>query len=248
MVAQWVSFEGRGIDALPSGAGIARYSIPDGEVLDRVPLESPPTSPPCWYPGTEARVLYAAGDGWLYHYNFDEPGDGPGQDGGNRASSAGLAGPPPGLETVVFFHPTWPTDPRLRGRLIVSLSGLEGSGKGSRFTPAKLWWLQLDPGGTTVEAAGRLTVPGADDEGLDERRPEVTTTPDGGLVLSYRACPRGAIGGQPRLATIAFDPATHVPIALLTAPDAPAEGGPPIAPRSSADGRQVAHARGGRVR
>ena len=69
---------------------------------------------------------------------------------------------------------------------------------------------------------------------------EVTTTPDGGLVLSYLAGRRGTAGGQPRLATIAFDPATQAPIALLTASDTPAEGGPPVAPRSAADGRQVA--------
>ena len=248
MVAQWVSFEGRGTVALPTGSGIARYSVPDGEVLDQVRVESPPTSPPCWYPGTEARVLFTAGDGWLYHHNFDEPGDGPGGDGGNQPRPLAWPDRPPGFEQIVFFNPTWPDDPRLRGRLIVALSRVEGNGKSSRFTPSKLWWLQLDPGGTRVEAAGRLTVPRADEEGLEERRPQVTTTPDGGLVLSYTAGPRGTPGGQPRLVPIAFDPATHTPIALLTASDSPAEQGPRIALRSSADCRRVAHSRRGRVR
>ena len=148
LVAQWVSFEGRGNDALPSGSGIARYSIPDGEVLDRVQIESPPTSPPCWYPGTEARVLYAAGDGWLYHYNFDEPGDGPGEVGGNQPRPLAWPDRPPGLERLVFFHPTWPNDPRLRGRLIVALSGLEGSGKGSSSR-------RRSSGGSSSTRAGR---------------------------------------------------------------------------------------------
>ncbi len=248
MVALWSSFEGQGHESLPSESGIARYSIPDGEFLGRVQLESPPTSPPCWYPGTEARILYVAGDGWLYHYNFDETGDGLGSDGANRPRPLAWPDRPPGLEGIILFHPTLPDDRRLRGRLIAGLSRLEGSGRESRFTSPKLWWLQLDPGGTIVETAGRLTVPCEDDEGMGERRAQVNTTPDGGLILSYTIASRTNPGGEPRLAPIAFDPATHAPIALLTASDAPSEGGPPLAPRSLADGRQVAHARGGLAR
>ncbi len=248
MVAQWVSYEGRGRCAIPSQSGIARYSIPDGNVLDRVQVESPPISPPCWYPGTEARVVFSAGNGWLYQYNFDEPGGRHGSDGEDQPRPLAWPSRPPGFEQLVLLNPTWPTDPRMRGRLIVSLSRIEGTGKRSRFTLARLWWLQLDPGGTTVVAAGRLTVPRADEDALEERRPQVTTAADGELLLSYLACPPGRSGGQPRLAPIAFDPATKAPMAFLTASDAPAEGGPRSVPRASTDGRQVAHSRGKQVR
>lgn len=249
MVAQWASFEGRGRGALPSGAGIARYSIPDGKVLDRVPLESPPISPPCWYPGTEARILYTAGDGWLYHYHFDESGDGPVRDDERQPRPLAWPERPAGLERVVFYQATWPNDPRLGGRLIVAMSRLAGGGKSPRFAPSKLWWLQLDPGGTTVEAAGRLTTPRADEEGgIQERDPLVTTTPDGGLVLSYTTSPEGTPGRRPRLAPIEFDPATHAPIALVTASDARAEVGPQVAQRLWHDGRRNSDSPGVRVR
>ena len=248
LVAQWVSFEGRGSGMIPSGSGIARYSLPEGELMDRVQLESPATSPPCWYPGTEARILFPAGDGWLYHYNFDEPDDEPGNDGANRPRPLAWPDRPQGLEKIVFFHATWPEDPRLKGRLIVGLSRIEVSGKGSRFTTPKIWWLQLDPGGTTVQAAGRLTGPCEDDAVIQETHPQVTTTPDGRLMLSYTVAPPGTPEGRPRLVPIAFDPATDAPFALETASDAPAEDCPPMASGRSAIGRQVAQSRGGLAR
>ncbi len=67
----------RGHGALRRGVrsyGLARFTIPDGELLDHVPLDILPASRPCWFPGTTARVLFAAGDGRLYRYDFGGEG------------------------------------------------------------------------------------------------------------------------------------------------------------------------------
>src|SRR5947209_8169861 len=62
VVGRWGSRSGSGTDRLSNGIGLGRFSCPEGRALDRVPVAAVPTGPPCWFPGTSARVLFAAGD------------------------------------------------------------------------------------------------------------------------------------------------------------------------------------------
>jgi hypothetical protein len=51
--------------------GLLRFLYPSGQVLDRIALSVVPAAAPCWYPGDPQRILFAGGDGVLYHLAFD---------------------------------------------------------------------------------------------------------------------------------------------------------------------------------
>src|SRR5206468_569384 len=71
VVGRWSELSADGPSADVDEFGLARYTLPSGRVLDRVPLDVVPASPPCWFPGFTARVLYAASDGLLYRLSFE---------------------------------------------------------------------------------------------------------------------------------------------------------------------------------
>src|SRR5262249_28483870 len=54
------------------GFGLARYSYPSGEVLDPLPVDVAPASPPAWFPDLSARLIYAGTDGRLYRIAFED--------------------------------------------------------------------------------------------------------------------------------------------------------------------------------
>lgn len=72
--SQVVSFRCQGINK--GAIMLERASFPDGEVLDSIETEVFPSgSKVCWFPGTDARVLFIGGDKRLYQFAFEFEGD-----------------------------------------------------------------------------------------------------------------------------------------------------------------------------
>ena len=166
------------------GMGLARYAFPGGRLLDRVPTEMIPASAPCWLPGTSASVLFAATDGRLYRFGFepdpgyhDEPAD---EESGPRRVVWRCR--PPGVGEVWVGDPHLPSDPRLAGKLVVSLRIWEQATRTRRLSRAELWWLEINSDGTEIVGAGRLT---PRDTGTEEHWPVVGARSDGGMTLAY---------------------------------------------------------------
>ncbi|WP_435018881.1 hypothetical protein TA3x_000870 [Tundrisphaera sp. TA3] len=162
--------------------GLARYSYPDGRLLDRVSTDVMPIAPPAWYPGTRARVLYVAGNGHLYEFDFE----------GDRMRSEIEPKPhritwgcrPPGEGEPFLTEVRWSDDPRMASFPLVTLRRrlIDAEGR-QEFTRTQIWWLKLDPAGSTVLAAGPLIDGDAGDQ--DEHSPAITTLPDGRLAASF---------------------------------------------------------------
>lgn len=174
-------------EATDRAYGLARITFPDGEVLDHIETDVVPVSSPCWYPGTGARVLFAAGDGKLYQCNF-EPGDD-----GAAGSDRHVERPRPiawncefpGGEGLYLAEPHWPTDPNFSRILFVSLRTSRRIRGEMESTPAQIWWLRLSEDGDSIEEAGRLFNPPASQPEANERCPTVGRTPDGRPLLAY---------------------------------------------------------------
>jgi hypothetical protein len=192
------------------GSELVRFATPGGRVLDRVPVSPNLTCPPCWYPGTSARVLLATWDRGLYEYNFDEAE--------TARSPRGLrevpwrVGRPPG---AVPTDLSWARDQRLRGCL---LAAVWTSGENEPLV--RLWWLRLDGDGRSVVAAGPLMprdTGGA--MGPAERAPVWGRAADGTAWLAYLACgdARGNDPCQLRVAPASIDAATGAPRAERSA-------------------------------
>jgi hypothetical protein len=241
VVGRWVDRSGP--DGLFGGFGLARYTFPSGEALDRVSLDVMPVGRICFMPGRAARVVFSGGDGKLYRFTFEDDGD---------ASTAGegparpvvvgwrerTAGPRP----VALNDPIWPQETRLGGRLVVSLTLDLQTPRGRSVHSSQLWWLELDASRTEVVAAGRVVQPGAaaPAEGVvDESRPCIAVTPDGGLAMAYLSRRAGEAGWKLRVAPVDVQSETGIPAvreeATVTLADARAHA----APIFSRDGRWV---------
>lgn len=167
--------------------GLARCALPGGQVIDRVPLDVNPSGPVCWFPGMVARVLYTGTDGRLYTLAFEKPGtfrarDDDGDKPEARPVSWNCGRPGTKLS---LRDPVWPSDPRLKGRLVVSLS-YRARGNDEVLRPSRLWWLQLDKDGTAVVDAGPMRADAEDPGSPDEERfPNLASGPGGKLYLAY---------------------------------------------------------------
>jgi hypothetical protein len=194
--------------------GIIRCAFPSGRLIDEIPLEIFPIGNICWFPEPPARVLFAGTNGKLYRGTFPGDADLPplDPDGESESASGTHVAPlrwgcdPPGGGVIRMSDPFWSTDPRMKDRLLVSLSYRVGSGREARYTPAKLWWLQIDEGATTIQAAGPLVAAsGADELVEEERLPSVSATPNGGLALAYLRRDKNSSHWDLRLAPITLD-------------------------------------------
>jgi hypothetical protein len=229
--------EGEG-SSLRTISGLVRMSLPDGEVLDRLPLSEGalPEGPPCWIPGATASVLYVGGDFGLYRVDFEL---GRTDDDevmfGTHPRPLGWRSPMPGAG-VQFRDVAWPDDSRLGGRVLVSLRFKEE--KSGRYTDWQIWWLQLDRAGTSIVAAGRLLGPGPSDMAASSRLPNLVTL-GGEPALAYLARWPGESGLQLRVAPIHFGPDPGTPNAREEESRALAEGCLPISPVASPDGRWI---------
>lgn len=167
--------------------GLARFSLPDGELLDHVETDVVPVSSPCWYPGTRARVLFAAGDGMLYQYNFEAAESGDGRDGRREAQPHPLTWncAVPGGDGVFLSEPNWPSDPRFSHLLFVGLRKTVTSKARLSSTSTQIWWLRLSDDGGSIDEAGLLLEPSADGEESNYRCPTFGEAPGGRPVLAY---------------------------------------------------------------
>lgn len=223
VVGRWANRTFEGPRTISDEFGLARFSFPDGRVLDRVPTETYPAGPPCWLPGVQARVLFAAGDGQLYRFSFES--DFP------TTSSEGLREPvdsepkvltwacpkPEGCD-VFIGDISWPEDPRMGGRLVVSLRVHERDEFGARrFSKTQLWWLKLNHSATRIIEAGPLINHDLKDSltrSFDERSPTVAALPDGSLGLAYTRQTEFGLGWSVCLATLSTD-TEHRPVPAI---------------------------------
>jgi hypothetical protein len=216
MVGPWKGNWGQAQRRVPQEFGLVRWTVPDGQVLERVLLDVVPFTRPCWFPGPAARILFATGDGRLHRLDFD---DGPGsravrRDGPRRAWHLPWQATLPAPGVLVISDPTWPDDPRLGARLIAAITVPGSPGAPTTDAGPHLWWLRLDRDATAVEAAGRLTTPapaGAPESPEEDRFPALATAPDGTLVVAYLSRPSIHFQWQLRLAPVAIDPASGEP-------------------------------------
>ncbi|MBX6315697.1 MAG: hypothetical protein IRY99_22695 [Isosphaeraceae bacterium] len=240
LVGRWYAKTGDGHDMQIQGVGLARYLYPSGKVLDHVIINTPlPCSPPCWYPGYRARVLFAASDGRLYHHAFEPGTDGSEPDAQPRPL-AWRAGPQ-GAGRPFLADPTWRPDlPGLDQVVIVSLSPLEAASGRLKYAESRLWWLRLDRSGTVIEAAGRLTRPDPREaDGSEERLPALAAGPGGQPLLAYLVYLPGQRGLQLRLAALRLDLQSRTPYAEAAETIALANDCIPSAPLFTPDSRTL---------
>jgi hypothetical protein len=221
-------------------------SLPDGEVLDRFILsdEALPLAAPCWIPDAPASVLFVGGDYRLYRVDFGSSL----RDRDFKAVADGYArrlawlAPLPGAGRVHFRDVSWPDEPRLGGRALVSLRYKDS--ETGNYTDWQIWWLQLGRGGTSIVAAGRLLQPGSSVTAVAQRLPNLVSV-RGEPALAYLAQSPGESGCQLRVAPIRFDPDSG----SLQAHDVDsrplADDCLPIGPVASQDGRWITVVRTG---
>ena len=219
VIGRWSKRTKDGPSSMSIDFGLARYSFPGGQILDYVSTETVPVGVPSWFPGTRARVLFAAGDGNLYHYAFEpeawmKEAD-PEAKGDSSPKVVTWKCPKPGIGNVFISDLTWPEDPRMGGCVVVSLREQSPNSQGLRtFTRTGLWWLRLNHAGTEVVEAGRLLTSdsvGSHDVPCDERAPTVGILANGKLVLAYLYQRDKARGWELRVAPIEFEGDHHIP-------------------------------------
>jgi hypothetical protein len=209
VVGRWAEVMGISIGALGQRFGLARVALPSGDVLDRVPTEILPISPPCWYPSSTSRILFTSGDGRLYQFDFaNVDNSGGGEE--TRVPKPITWREQPPSDKVMMLHPCWPTGSGFENRLLVSLAVRDESAQVLRMTPFQLWWLRLDPTGTEIVACGRLIDRPPE---MEQLRPTVARTPEGSFLLAYHSRRAPQTGWRLRVTNVRFDPETDHPTA-----------------------------------
>lgn len=173
--------------------GWAIFRPSDGVVLSRVPTELLPTARPCWVPGRERTILFAAGDGRLYTCRLD-PEDGGASAGGGSVYASGRAetsepliweAAPPGPGDPMLGEPAWSTDSRLSRWIFATLMPIVTRDHRLAYGPSQLWWLEVAADARSIVAAGRLAHPTPGERGVEERFPTVAVGPEGDIRLVY---------------------------------------------------------------
>ena len=194
------------------GVGILRLSLPEGEILNWIPLaESLPASQLRWVPGATAAVVYAACDGQVYRIDFERSS----ADGHieqlpePKISRLTWQTPMPSAAGVVVEDIDYPDDPRLGGKILVSLRSMNAGTR--HYGHSQIWWLQSDKDGTSIVAAGRLLEPAAETEPSDRRLPSLAGGAQNSTALLYFARVAGQPDYQLRVAPLRLDGARGIP-------------------------------------
>lgn len=240
VVGRWARRVSDGPSVLNEEFGLARCTFPDGEVLDRIPLEIMPSGPPCWFPGTQASVLFAAGDGKLYRLDFEPERNRVPAAEARRAVPLEWRCKLPEQGDPYIIDPCWPDDPRMAHCLLVSLR-IQPRSQSRARAREQLWWLKLNDAGTAIVAAGRLIGPESEKgtrsrNVAEERFPAAAPLPDGRLAVAYLAHRRGT-GWRLRMVPIAFDADQDMKPASPDDVKTLARNCLPTPPGFSADGR-----------
>ncbi len=182
IVGSWTRWRGRAGESRLVQAGILRMTYPEGRVLDRIETSEVPIGPPCWMPGSKARVVYSSINGNLYSLDF-EPAVPLGRD-GLQPRIITWSSRPESLKLVQLNDPYWPTDPRFGGKLLVSLSFRDPRMKDRMQLTSQIWWLELDSGECEVTGAGPVTLQPPSERRVDELSPVVWAGSSGELLLA----------------------------------------------------------------
>ena len=199
--------------AVPDGPiGLIRVRMPEGRVIERVPLDVLPTGRPAWNPLRADQVVFPGSTGQLYSFRFTpEATASAGASNWEGAAVRPLtwACEPMGGRAPYLVDPSWPREPELKNLMIVSLApfGRPVDGKPAPLTP---WWLELDEDGEEIVAAGPLFGPD-DPDAAGQMRSPIVTVRDGRPRLAF--IQQKAPTGPPTafLADLEWDPQTGRP-------------------------------------
>ncbi len=238
-VGRWTSY---GAESVAQKFGLARFSLPDAKILDRVSCEILPVSPPCWYPGDPRRVLFASGDGALYQFRFADD-NGQGADVSPRRVDWRVRDLV--TENAHIVDPEWSEDPSLAGHLLAGLCTLD-PGTSFHFSPSHLSILRLNDPGTAIVGFAELirrdpSTPTSPPR--EERFPTVGRRTDGSPPqLAYLIRNEDAVDYRLTISPIHQDPTTGEPFLRESEEATLAQHCGPTPPRFSPDGRRLAYA------
>jgi hypothetical protein len=228
------------LDPLTGEYSLTRVRLPSGEVLGRVALTSIPAGPLCWDPESPSQALFAGADGKLYCTSVESDY----QPTPVRAQlPIQWSGDVPLPSGIFVQDACWPADPRLAGRVLVSVRLRRKVGDRLDLAPARLWYLRLDHDRTmVVEAApvepARLNAT-ASRQDWQERYPSLASTVDGQLVLAFQIYRRGRSTGELRIAPIRIDRQSGAVSASTSSAESLLEGCVRMAPTFSRNGERV---------
>jgi hypothetical protein len=218
---------------------LVRYTFPEGKVVDRAVIDPVPRGSICWVPDRSDRIVFAAGDGRLYRYDFphgDECARRPGESGPEPLSWGGADrrnGKP------WLLDPCWPDEPTLGGQMLVALVPRDSGDRRKPSPKSQLWWVQTDSAVRNIIAAHRAIIPDGVSPDVEERLPNVGRAADGRLLLAYLFRPPGRYRWELWVAPIACDRAVGPPTVLASDRRRLAGECEAVVPSFSPDGRCI---------
>ncbi len=249
--------QGAGSRSTLNEIGLGRITYPGGRIVDSIASPVVPSGPPCWMPGTDAKILFAGGDGVIYRFDFEDS---------RKAESTNKEPVPVDwrvrdktgklVQAGMFSDLSWPAERRLRGRLVVALRRHESRVKNARVNPAEIWWLMLDDEGKSIIAASRLTKRPIDagasisvdsegcSESVEEACPVIGTSAAGEPVLAYLTKRPKEYGWRLQIVALEVDRKSLAPQVIEGTERVLADGCFHTPPVFSTDGRWIACVRG----
>ena len=247
-VARWMKRAGKEPDYLPQDFGVARFTVPEGRLIDRIKLDHVPVGDALLGPGRDAADRLRGGRREPLSLRIRGVESATRLERGrdvHRTRARGVADRSAGHGSAVHQGSDLAgRRAKLGGRLFASISYREDVDGKPRMSPPQLWWLQLSDDATAIEAAGRLMAPDPEDDRAprvrtEQRLPNVVATADGDLALAYLSRKASRSLWELRVAPITIDPATGVPTVGRGRSRSFGGGFLPSTPSFSADGRWV---------